>query len=286
MTLAAMDALEADAATRRIIVISKPPAPAVAEKIVARAKRSRKPVTLCLLGAAKGPGGMPSRARWKPLRDSLLRILRATRILLQFRKAKNRNLVRGLFCGGTLCAEAQIVLADHGLVVASNFPVPGARGLIRHGSGARHRLLDLGADEYTRGRPHPMIEPQLRNEHLARALKDRGVGVILLDVVIGYGAHADPAGLLVEVLKKNRNSKLVIASVTGTEGDPQVLFAAGQDAARRGRARGRFERAAARLAAWRPAAADCAPRYAFSSAPSAAISAALPLALIRPASIT
>lgn len=189
MTLAAMDALEADAATKRIIVISKPPAPAVAEKIAARAKRCRKPVTLCLLGA----------------RGAKVRTLeaaagfRSTRIL----KVKAKGRIAGLFCGGTLCAEAGIVLADHGLPESA------------------YRLIDLGDDEYTRGRPHPMIEPQLRNEHLAKALKDKAVGVILLDVVIGYGAHADPAGLLAEVLKKNK--KLVIASVTGTENDPQVF---------------------------------------------------------------
>lgn len=107
------------------------------------------------------------------------------------------------------------MLMDHGLKVASNAPVPGARG-----SGAPHRLIDLGADEFTRGRPHPMIEPALRNEHLARALRDKTVGVVLLDVVIGYGAHADPAGLIADFVRKS--GKLVIASVTGTEDDPQV----------------------------------------------------------------
>ena len=130
-------------------------------------------------------------------------------------RVKAKGNIRGLFCGGTLCAEAQIVLMDHGLKVASNVPVPGAGT-----SGASHRLIDLGADEFTRGRPHPMIEPELRNEHLERALREKGIGVVLLDVVIGYGAHADPAGLIAEVVRKTK--KLVIASVTGTEGDPQV----------------------------------------------------------------
>lgn len=222
MTLAALDALEADAPTRQIIVISKPPAPSVVKKLVARAKRSRKPVTLCLLGAGKGAGGIAI-ARTLEAAAGFTAADSSVKISSSVPKRKNRKLsIRGLFCGGTLCAEAQIVLMDHGLVVSSNFPVPGGRGLIRHGSGARHRLLDLGADEYTRGHPHPMIEPALRSAHLERALEARGVGVILLDVVIGYGAHADPAGLLVEILRKNRNSKLVIASVTGTEGDPQV----------------------------------------------------------------
>ena len=188
MTLAALDLLDKDAGTKRIIVISKPPSPAVAAKIRKKVKGLKKPVTLCLLGA-KGSAvrtleqaaGFKSQKKFKV-------------------KAKGR--IVGLFCGGTLCAEAGIILADHGLPAKS------------------YELIDLGDDEYTRGRPHPMIEPALRNEHLEKALKEKGVGVVLLDVVIGYGAHADPAGLIAGVLKKNK--KLVIASVTGTESDPQV----------------------------------------------------------------
>jgi FdrA protein len=203
MTLAALDALEKDPATKRIIVISKPPAPSVTKKIVARVARSRKPVTLCLLGGKAGKG-----------------IARTLEEAAGFKAGKSpktaaKGTIVGLFCGGTLCAEAQIVLLDHGLKVSSNVPVPGATG-----KGAAHVLLDLGDDDYTRGRPHPMIEPELRSEHLARALKDKSVGLVLLDVVIGYGAHADPAGLIAGVVKGTK--KLVVASVTGTEADPQV----------------------------------------------------------------
>jgi len=190
MTLAALDALEADPATKRIIVISKPPAPSVARKLAARVKRSTKPVTLCLLGA-KG--------------TAVRTLEEASGIVLVEKKLKVRaaGKIRGLFCGGTLCAEAMIVLQDLGVRVGAN------------------DLLDLGDDQYTRGRPHPMIEPGLRTEHIERALKEKGVGVILLDVVIGYGAHPDPAGLIAAAVRK-KNGKLVIASVTGTEADPQV----------------------------------------------------------------
>jgi len=81
-----------------------------------------------------------------------------------------------------------------------------------------HSFVDLGDDEYTRGKPHPMIEPELRNEHVAAALADAKVGVILLDVVLGFGSHADPAGVL---LRNDLSKKVVVASVVGTEGDPQ-----------------------------------------------------------------
>ena len=217
MTLAAMDALEADPATKRIIVISKPPAPSVAKRIMQRSARSKKPVTLCLLGSI-------DKKFARTLEAAALSVVPAkagTQVLRSSKKPKpgsplsrGRRIV-GLFCGGTLCAEAQIVLMEHGLKVSSNVPVPGATE-----KGAAHVLIDLGDDDYTRGRPHPMIEPELRNAHIAKALRDPKVGVILLDVVIGYGAHADPAALIVEVLGNSK--KLVIASVTGTEDDPQI----------------------------------------------------------------
>jgi FdrA protein len=83
----------------------------------------------------------------------------------------------------------------------------------------QHAFVDLGAEQYTRGRPHPMIDPEIRNGHVAAALADPAVGVILVDVVLGYGAHPDPARVLA---RENLSSKTVVASVTGTEDDPQV----------------------------------------------------------------
>jgi FdrA protein len=127
--------------------------------------------------------------------------------------------VLGLYAGGTLAAEAQVVLRQRGRTVASNAPVPGARALAE--AGAADRILDLGADEFTRGRPHPMIEPAVRDEMLKQALGD-GVGAVLIDIVIGTGAHADPAGHLASVLgHAPPGGPAVIASVTGTEEDPQ-----------------------------------------------------------------
>jgi CoA-ligase. len=85
-----------------------------------------------------------------------------------------------------------------------------------------HALLDLGDDEYTVGRPHPMIDATLRNRMLADALEDNRTAVILMDVVIGYGANADPAGELISALPPvNERKAVVITSVCGTEDDPQ-----------------------------------------------------------------
>jgi len=182
--LSAIDLLDADPTTKTLVLISKPPSPRVAETVLARVRQSMKRSVVCFLGAngstlteaaeqamqKKLPGDTPSPGR-----------------------AKGR--VLGLYCGGTLAAEAEILLGDGG------------------------DCVDLGDDEFTRGRPHPMIEPELRNEHIRKALADPSVGVLLFDVVLGFGAHADPAGVLLEGLKGSK--KIAIASVTGTEQDPQ-----------------------------------------------------------------
>jgi len=104
--------------------------------------------------------------------------------------------------------------------VMSNAPIPSVENLSQ-GSSA-HAIIDLGSDEYTQGRPHPMIDPSVRDLALATAMADPDVGIVLVDVVIGYGAHEDPAGHLVASLGASLSgSTLVIASVTGTDGDPQ-----------------------------------------------------------------
>ena len=166
----------------------------------------------------------------------------------------------GLFSGGTLCAEGQAILLRAGLDVGSNAPIPGAarlapsrgrsdpsgtpdqppppepvKGAVGNAPAAAaslhseaaaaasgHVFLDLGADEYTRGRPHPMIEPAMRIGPLAAALADPTVGVVVLDVVLGLGSHPDPAAPIAAALgAASPDHPAVVASVCGTELDPQ-----------------------------------------------------------------
>ena len=108
---------------------------------------------------------------------------------------------------------------DAGVAVASNVPVPGAAAMAD--GAAVHTMIDLGDDHFTRGRPHPMIDPAVRDAPLAEALADPAVGVVLLDLVLGFGTHPDPAGQLVRVLAAHSGAPPVIASVTGTDADPQ-----------------------------------------------------------------
>jgi FdrA protein len=193
-TAAALEALERDAATTKIVLVSKPPSPDVAKRVLERVERCAKPCVVCFLGL-QAPGialtlsEAAERAmnrKIQPLGSAPVKRIRGGR-------------VRGLYCGGTLCAEAELIFRAKGL--------------------AGHAFVDLGGDEFTRGRPHPMIEPEMRNDHLKRALADPAIDLVLLDVVLGYGAHPNPAGIL---LKNDLSKKAVVASVTGTEQDPQV----------------------------------------------------------------
>jgi len=198
-TLAAIDALDEDPATAKIVLLSKPPSPEVAQRVLERVKASSKPCVVCFLGLESGNSGRVSvagtlteAAEWVVGRK-----LPATAVAGLKRITAGR--VEALYCGGTLCAEAELIFRRRGL--------------------SGHRFVDLGDDEYTRGRPHPMIEPEIRNDHIARAMADPAVGLVLVDLVLGFGSHENPAGVLLKVLK---GEKPVIASVTGTDQDPQV----------------------------------------------------------------
>jgi FdrA protein len=222
-TLMAIDALDADPATRRIVLVSKPPHPEVARAILARVGESAKRFTICFLGGSATE--LPPNATFAPtLREAAEDALGGKAIAAGFEppaKPARPGRVVGLFSGGTLCAEAQLILLAAGRSVVSNAPVPGAGR--SNEQGATDRIVDLGADEFTRGRPHPMIDPTVRDEELRKALADPGVAVVLADCIIGFGANADPAGHLAAVVAAaGAGAPPIVASVTGTEGDPQV----------------------------------------------------------------
>jgi FdrA protein len=135
--------------------------------------------------------------------------------------------IRGLFCGGTLCYEAMAVVAGVVGRVASNIPLrPEWRMADPHRSEG-HTFVDFGDDAMTEGRAHPMIDPGLRNERFRREAADPETGVVLLDVVLGYGAHPDPAGELAPLVERalaDRPGRLsVVVSLCGAAGDPQGL---------------------------------------------------------------
>jgi FdrA protein len=179
MTRAALELLAQDEDTRTIVVISKPPDPQVAEAIEAAAAETGKPV---ILGFATTLVEVARQAGGAPPDNA------------QLRRPPARGEIRGLYSGGTLCTEAAAIAG-------------------------RGTFTDFGADEYTAGRAHPMIDFSLRREHLAAAREP----VVLLDVVLGYGAHPDPAGELAPVIEGL--DKHVIVALVGADGDPQGLDA-------------------------------------------------------------
>jgi FdrA protein len=221
-TLMAIDALDRDLDTERIVLVSKPPHPEVALKVLARTAESRKPFTICFLGARTMD--MPPNARLASTLQGAAEDALGEALFGDFSPnlpPARLGRIAGLYCGGTLGAEAQVILLEAGRKVASNAAVPGADAL--EGGRASDTIVDLGADEFTIGRPHPMIDPSLREDMLRETLADASVAAVLIDVVIGFCAHPDPAGRLAPILADvRRRVPLVVASVTGTDQDPQV----------------------------------------------------------------
>jgi FdrA protein len=136
--------------------------------------------------------------------------------------------LRGLFSGGTLAEEALLILSNQVGDIHSNIPLKEELKLKDSWKSAAHTIVDLGEDEFTRGRPHPMIDYSLRIDRLLKESDDRDCGVILLDVVLGHGSHEDPAAALVPVIKKAQKMATAqgrhvsyVASITGTNEDPQ-----------------------------------------------------------------
>jgi FdrA protein len=144
------------------------------------------------------------------------------------RFAPNQRYLRGLFSGGTLAYEAQLVLRGYLPTVYSNAPLDKEYRLANSLESQAHTVVDLGEDEFTVGRLHPMLDNELRIRRLLQEASDPEVAIILLDVVLGYGAHPDPASELAPAIAQARARAQdagrhleVIAVVTGTDEDPQ-----------------------------------------------------------------
>ncbi|MGH2593327.1 MAG: acyl-CoA synthetase FdrA [Anaerolineae bacterium] len=253
MMLEGIRQLAADSATRVIVLISKPPAPSVAEKVLEAARATGKPVVVnflerpLLLGSAPQPAadgvlfartleeaatgaleaaGDRAATPWRMDPGELDRLAAGESARLSDRQ----RYVRGLFSGGSLCDEAILILSERLGGVYSNVSAEPRWRLADAWRSREHTCVDLGEEEFTQGRPHPMIDPRLRQDRLLKEAEDPQVAVILLDIVIGYGAHPDPAGAFAATLaeaqtiaaRQGRQLR-VVAHVCGTESDPQDL---------------------------------------------------------------
>jgi len=234
MAHVALAALAADERTDVIMLVSKPPAPEVARAVLAAAPG--KPLVAALVGldtdAEVSAGVVITRTleagAVAALQAAGLRAPDVTAGLVQrvtaetARLAAGRTLVRGLFSGGTLCYESLVLLGDLDLPVRSNTPIDPRLGL--PAPAGSHQCLDLGEQEYTRGRPHPMIDPAARIALLREHGADAEVAAIVLDVVLGHGANPDPAAELAPACRTAvAAGAAVVVYVLGTEHDPQGL---------------------------------------------------------------
>jgi succinyl-CoA synthetase alpha subunit len=239
--------LERDPSTTVIVLVSKPPSEQVAKVVLDEARSMTTPVVVIFLGAdpatfsddrihgvgtladaadlavalatgtsvGEGATGVDAEAR-RTLEDAARRM------------HPDQRYVRGIFCGGTFCFEAQLLLQAAGITSWSNTPVEGNRQLDDIRTSREHTVVDMGDDEFTQGRPHPMIDPSLRDERVAADAADPTTAVILVDVVLGYGSADDPISGLLQVLGSARSSAksagrhlAVVAHVCGTDADPQ-----------------------------------------------------------------
>ena len=228
--LACLERLAGDPGTRCVLLVSKPPAPSVRERLAERLREMPFPAVACFLGEELTLE-QAAREAFRLVRgeDPPQQALPAP-AALPGRRARRSGFLRGLYSGGTLCAEASWLCARAGLATHSNVHAPGVLPLASAWASEGHTFVDLGEDEFTRGRPHPMIDPGLRLARLAEEAARADTLRVLVDVVLGHGAHPDPAGQLavaVRALAPDPNGELpeVWACVTGTEADPQGFTA-------------------------------------------------------------
>ena len=233
-TLPMIALLDADPDTRVIVIVAKQPAPEVAATVRTAAAACATPTALAFLG----PGATsPVEAALEDAAGQALQALgipahEARHWPARRPQSSRPGSLRGLFAGGSHCQEAAAIVAERLGPVSSNATGTKNSDAIRpqnpHPPG--HALIDFGDDAFTQGRAHPMIDQRLRLEWLQAAAlgaddgQNAAVSILLLDVVLGHGAHADPAAELAPAIAAASEQGLnVVVSLCGTRDDPQGL---------------------------------------------------------------
>lgn len=237
-TRQAIDLLNRDPSTKVIVVISKPPAPEVAKRVIQDARSMDKPVVVNFIGYAAATDRVEN-VHFASSFDEAARL--AVDLATKPETGsdfdleiggyeKGQRYLRGLFSGGTLAYETLLILQELIPAVYSNVPLDEKYRLPDSMVSREHSIVDLGEDEFTVGRLHPMMDNDLRIRRLEQEAEDPQTAVILLDVVLGHGAHPDPAGELAPAIKAAIGSaasggrKLeVVAVLVGTDEDPQEM---------------------------------------------------------------
>ncbi len=232
-----LDLLSRDPETRVIVLVSKPPSPAVADELLRAARSAGKPVVVDFIGyspPARQVDNLHFATTLDEAADLAVQLAASTPDaeptpdLDLDRFTPGQRYLRGLFSGGTLAYEALLILQGYLPAVYSNAPLDKEYRLANSLVSQAHTIVDLGEDEFTVGRLHPMMNNDLRIRRLQQEADDAEVAVILLDVVLGYGAHPDPASELAPAIAKARAGAEragryleVVTVVVGTDEDPQ-----------------------------------------------------------------
>lgn len=254
MMIQAIEALSVDEATEVIVLVSKPPAYEVAEKVLQALKKCGKKAVVDFIGGdeelIKKYGFIPATtledAAYKAVKlcnnsvekvnklecpefDKPIEEIETLAKSEALKLSNKQKYLRGLFSGGTLCDETLKLFSKNVGDIYSNIPLSPEFKLTNKEKGNNNCAIDLGDDEYTVGRPHPMIDSYGRQQMILKQAEDEEVAILILDIVLGYGSNEDPAGSLVEQIKqakkvfKARGQYLcVVAGICGTKGDPQV----------------------------------------------------------------
>ena len=246
MMLDGIRALQDDPRTDVIVLVSKPPAPDVEARVLTAVRDSRKPVVVCFIGGSRDVEAPPGGALATTTRAAAMAAVSLAGLnghppdegtfdadLVASVRAKldpEQRWIRGLFCGGTLCDEAMHIALERLDDVRSNVAKDPAHRIAAHAPSIGHTFLDLGDDDFTNGRPHPMIDPSTRIARFLTEAEDREVAVVVMDFILGYGAHPDPVGVMLPAIAEARGRALaegrhlqIIGYVLGTDLDRPSL---------------------------------------------------------------
>lgn len=234
-----LDLLRRDPQSQVIVLVSKPPSVKVADELVNASRQAGKPVVIDFIGystSVRKVDNVYFATSFDEAAELAVQLASSPPTVEPItnddleRFTPDQRYLRGLFSGGTLAYEALLVLSDYLPVVYSNVPLDKEYRLADSLVSQEHTIIDLGEDEFTVGRLHPMLDNDLRIRRLEVEAGDPQVAVILLDVVLGYGAHPDPAGELAPVIAQARSGAKsagryleVVAVVSGTDEDPQDM---------------------------------------------------------------
>jgi len=248
-TFTALETFEADPQTETVVFISKPPGVKTIHRLVERLEDYKKPAIGCFLGAH----------REKPIKNPYLHFVdtidEAVTMAIQSISGKSCDLqiklspeelewvgaeragwspdqkyLRAFFAGGTFCYQTQQILRAEGIAIHSNTPLDPQYKLTHPDQSTAHSVVDMGDDYFTLGKPHPMIDGTLRRQRILSEGRDPQIAILLLDFILGYNASMDPVGELLDAIQETSQaarqrggSLTVVASICGTEGDPQDL---------------------------------------------------------------